>query len=315
MMPGTTTSDLVYASDNNSGAVYVYSISVDGLTLVGTLTGFAYPSGLCADKKGDVWVVDSRSQSSFKPNLYEFAHGGTKAIATLTDEHAVPIGCAVDPMTGNLAVANLNATSSIKEAQGNVAVFKHAAGKPMLYYPPPFSTGFYGEFCGYDDAGNLFVDFQTSYLGQSFGFGELAKGASQIKVIALRGGAINSPGQVQWDGQHVTVTDPNANPTTNSNTTVIYRTTGAGGQIVSSMDLDSANIVEPWIAQFMVYGNLVVAPNAARRKLQLYVYHRGNGMIWQELQTHRLFGTTVSLASSSAGRRALEFRPSAQPFR
>jgi hypothetical protein len=69
MMPGTTTSDLVYASDNNSGAVYVYSISVDGLTLVGTLTGFAYPSGLCADKKGDVWVVDSRSQSSFKPNL------------------------------------------------------------------------------------------------------------------------------------------------------------------------------------------------------------------------------------------------------
>ena len=307
MRPDTTTSNLVYASDNNSGAVYVYSINVNGLALVGTLTGFVSPTGLCADKKGDVWVVDSGS-SFFKPNLFEFAHGGTKAIATLTDEHAVAVGCAVDPMTGNLAVANLNATSSIKEAQGNVAVFKHAAGKPTLYEPPPFSIGFYGQFCGYDDAGNLFVDFQTSYLGESFGFGELAKGASQIKVITLRGGTVNSPGQVQWDGQHVTVTDPDANPTTNSNTTVIYRTTGSGGQIVSSMDLDSTNIVEPWIADFMVYGNLVVAPNAARRKLQLYVYHRGNGMIWQELQTHRLYGTTVSFASSSAGRRALEFR-------
>ena len=44
--------------------------------------------------------------------MVEYAHGGTSSIATLGDPSEYPEGCAVDPATGNLAVANFSAIAA-----------------------------------------------------------------------------------------------------------------------------------------------------------------------------------------------------------
>ena len=90
--------DLLYAAANNS-TVYVFSYPKG--TLVGTLSGFDFPEGLCVDRSGDVWITNSAGTG----NIVEHAHGGTSPIATLNSGYGDPIGCSVDPKTGDLAVA------------------------------------------------------------------------------------------------------------------------------------------------------------------------------------------------------------------
>jgi hypothetical protein len=58
-------------------------------------------------------------------------------------------------------------------------------------------------FCGYDGSGNLFVD---GYSGQHFGLAELAAGGAAFSAISVDR-TINVPGQVQWDGNYITVED------------------------------------------------------------------------------------------------------------
>src|ERR1700722_2239249 len=112
MKPSAKGKSLVYVSSVLSNDVYVYSYSTQ--QLVGTLTGFTTPYGLCSDKKGNVWIVnDGASQ------LVEYAHGGTSPLATLSDSGEYPEGCAVDPQTGNLAVTNFYSQSG----GGSVAIY------------------------------------------------------------------------------------------------------------------------------------------------------------------------------------------------
>jgi len=121
MAPGAETQDLLYISDEGTNDVYVYSWPQ--LKLVGTLTGFSYPQGECVDTKGDVFVVNGRAQSQ----VVEFLHGGTKPIATLSDNYSNhPSGCAVDPTTENLAVTNLETGN---KGDGNVIIYKKARGE------------------------------------------------------------------------------------------------------------------------------------------------------------------------------------------
>lgn len=61
--PGSSSGTLIYVS-SRSGSVYEYSYP-DG-TLVGTLTGFDVPMGLCSDADGNVWITDFTEHSSHK---------------------------------------------------------------------------------------------------------------------------------------------------------------------------------------------------------------------------------------------------------
>src|SRR5580692_2300582 len=61
---------LLYVSDIGAEDVDVFSYP--GGKQVGTLTGFSEPAGLCTDRKGDVFVVDSGND-----RILEYAHGGT----------------------------------------------------------------------------------------------------------------------------------------------------------------------------------------------------------------------------------------------
>ena len=93
-------SSLVYVTDGGNASVTVYSYD-DG-QLVGTLQGFSGPSGLCVDSARDIFVTDTQSEK-----VFEYAHGGTQPINELETNGQQPVGCAVDPLTANLAVASV----------------------------------------------------------------------------------------------------------------------------------------------------------------------------------------------------------------
>src|SRR5580700_6686174 len=116
MLPEAKSEDLLYVSNVYTITVYSYPKG----KLVGTLNNFEKPYGECVDAKGNVWITDS----SFG-KIYEYAHGGTKPIHTVKDPEYVPYGCAVDPTTGDLAVANY---SDASDREGNVAVYHKAKG-------------------------------------------------------------------------------------------------------------------------------------------------------------------------------------------
>jgi hypothetical protein len=143
---GANQQDLLYVTNSN-GLVDIFRYWKH--ELVGVLTDFTSPLGECADRSGNVYIVDNGAQS-----ILEYAHGGTKAIATIIDKGYEPHGCAVDPTTGNLAVANYSSTEYTGYADtGNIAIYAHGAGTPKYYGSDD------GRFTNlaYDDRGNLLV--------------------------------------------------------------------------------------------------------------------------------------------------------------
>ncbi len=183
MSPDAKKRDLLYVSDDTTYDVYVFSYPKG--KLVGTLTGFSAPGGLCADSRGDVFVPNV-----FKSTIEEFAHGGTSPIATLGDApHSFPNSCDVNRTNGDLAVGN-NASGLDGEGRGAIAIYRGAAGTPSFH-----KAMYHPYSCGYDSAGNLFVDGEGAGF-QNFQFGEVpasGKRYRRIKLnqtIALAGGVV-----------------------------------------------------------------------------------------------------------------------------
>lgn len=261
MDPDAKSKDLLYVTNPGGNEILVYSYPQE--KLVGTLTGFYYnffADGVCTDKKGDVWIVANAAQE-----IVEYAHGGTTPIATLSDPGYYPTTCSVDPVTGNLAVANKETNNSTPQ-QGNVAIYAHAKGTPTLYND---SQLFQVWFCGYDDKGNLYVDGTKGY-SVTFGFAELPKGKKQLTNIALKGGTIYFPGKILWDGKYVVVGDQsykNKYPYTSG----AYETTGAAGKIVGSTPFTGSLDV----AGFAIEGNTVIAPDISLENISTYKYPAG----------------------------------------
>ena len=123
MLPESKSRDLLYVSSANNGSVYVYSYPQ--LKLVGTLSSpNSTATGECVDKMGDVFITTTNEQQS--STIYEYKHGGTQPVAELS-EPGSGTGCAIDPKTGNLAVANISDSSNPSNPYfGDVAVFANA---------------------------------------------------------------------------------------------------------------------------------------------------------------------------------------------
>ena len=102
---------------------------------------------LCSDTADNVFVTSADSPSS--GYIYEYAHGGSIPIGTLSDPFGWPHSCSVDPVTGNLAVVDYD------DGGINIAIYQGAAGNPTYYTDPYLS---YYSFCAYDAKGDLFVD-------------------------------------------------------------------------------------------------------------------------------------------------------------
>jgi hypothetical protein len=197
MAPDAGQRDLLYVSNVN-GVVNVYRYWQH--TLAGVLTDFDLPWGECVDESGDVYIADFDGRK-----VVEYAHGGTKPIATIDTTPYRPYGCAVDLKSGTLAVVNF---SGGPDHRGNIAIYLHGTGKPTYY------TYLYDHFesCGYDDRGDLLAASDRpqsdSYLTT---FTYLTKGSRKLRIMKLPGpsaswlwGGIEA---IQFDGKYWVVDD------------------------------------------------------------------------------------------------------------
>jgi hypothetical protein len=262
LSPAAKSGALLYVSDWNANVVDVYSYP--SLKPAGQLTDdMLNPDGLCTDAKGDVFVVNNT------PNAYdvlEFAHGGTTPIQTLGNPGQVGVGCSVDPVTGNLAVTNVEALYS---GRGSVSIYIKATGTPTMYSDPDMASVY---FCGYDDKGNLYLDgFSGGPSEGSFQFAELPKGKSTFKAIALKAATIHFPGGILWDGKYVDVADQIYSQNGSVLTSAVYRTTGAGAKVVSKEILAGSDDV----SSYAIDGSTLIGTNYDDATAGFWKYPKG----------------------------------------
>jgi len=235
MLPEATGEDLIYAVVGCDFSTCVFSYP-DG-RLVGTLpiTGL----GICSDSQGNVFIAGDSE-------VTEYAHGGTSPIATLSVPGTEAHSCAFDPSTNNLAV--------LYDGSGaNVAIYPNEGGAPALYGSP---VG--GWSCGYDDAGNLFVD---GYSNSGYGFAELPSGSSSFTSISISQ-SVGTPGEVQSDGNYITYEDRESGDVKVSQLSI----SGSAATIVGTTKLKlHSTATASWI-----FGNRIIVPHPARRHLRGY---------------------------------------------
>ena len=189
MLPEASGDDLLYVTDEDANSVFVYSYPAG--QSVGALT-FSHPVGECVDGSGNVFIADAQS------SVAEYAHGGTTQIGSLQlpDKSYPPphaYNCAVDPRTKHIAVL----FQKNGQYQSQIAVFRSVTDtNPTIYSHLRDDYA----FCGYDNAGNLFLDgwIVRSHLW------ELKRGAKSVTLLHLNPTQF-TVGQIQWDGQFITL--------------------------------------------------------------------------------------------------------------
>lgn len=263
--------DLLYATGADQGrAVHIFTYPQG--KLIGSLTGFRGTGGECTDPAGDVFVVDSDSSE-----IYEFSHGSTTPLTTLEDRDGSPNNCAVDPASGDLAVANeYNYSPS---GSGSVSIFKHARGLPKTYVDSKMAEMW---FVTYDDQGNLFAD-GSQIASQGFRLAELQLGSGSFTEIKLN----KTPkyfGVIQWDGQYLAVGDQDGD----YRGFVIYRTSGR--KIVDTVILN----YPASYGTFFILGKTILHDYDG---VQLYKYPAGG----DQIKKLKLIGSAPSYVLVSRG--------------
>jgi hypothetical protein len=222
--------DLIYAAAIGKSYVITYPQG----KLVGTINAGAFDA--CSDDAGDVFLAAQQ--------IEEFAHGGTSPIATLSTPGS-PIGCAVNPASGDLAVV-------FTETSGNdVAVFPNASGSPTFY-----ESNLKAFWCGYDDQGNLFVDG----IGQSgaAGLAELAKSAKSFEALSIMPHIDGVFNRIQWDGSYITVqSQSNAKHAPHP---VAINRLSISGSTATVVGATQINKITKTAALSWIYGDKVLVP-------------------------------------------------------
>lgn len=265
---------LLYVSNQGDNTVDIFSYPKGKLEK--KLTGFQSPDGLCSDTKGDVFVTSFSNKE-----IVEYAYGASKPTATLSDTNGYPDACAVDPKTGDLAVANHQGTSG----PGNIAIYKNAAGKATIHILKGLQ---YVGYCGYDNKGDLFVDgttVSTSGPNKQI-FAELPFGSSAMEKITLKT-QLGSGGAIQWDGQYLALAD---NLYQGTQTTAIYQVSVAGsvGTIHSTTVLTGSTS----ISQVWDHAGTIIGADAASVGFWKYP---GTGSAFKTITTvNSAYGVTIS---------------------
>ena len=241
MQANTSGQNLLYVSSVSTGQVYVFAYPQGAL--VTTLSGISAPYGECTDRNGDVFITSivSLSQGS---KILEYAHGGTTPIASLDDPGGA-FACAVDPNTGNLAVANSQDSSNpYNPDYGDVAVYRSATGSPTMYYSSDFS-GFVS--CGYDNKKNLYLAaIHPDDPVHQVRLARLKANDTQVGSIGLDSdiyGGYEFQPSVQWDGKYMTLSSvPKNEGHAGSGVVTLYRlkVSGDNATVVSSLLLKTS---------------------------------------------------------------------------
>jgi WD40 repeat protein len=224
MLPEATSENLLYIANDN-GTVTVYSYPQG--KMVGILLGFDVPEGECVDSAGDVFITVFDLQQ-----IIEYAHAGTKPIATLKDSGHYPWSCSVDPTTGNLAVSDDN---------GTIAVYAKAKGTPK-----ELSTNIMSLWCAYDNKGNLFANGNNDTGVPALT--EFQKGGSGFEPVNLYPDG-DGYGGVQWDGKYLAIGDGGMD---------VYRFAIADGKGTEKAEL---TLIGSTTTVFWIQGSTIAALN------------------------------------------------------
>jgi WD40 repeat protein len=181
--------NLLYAS-THAGEVYIFSYP-SGEYLNALVPGATDIGGLCTDTVGDVFVA---TRDGYEGIIYEYAHGGTSPVSTLTNYEYGAYTCAADPTTGNLAVFS-HATG-----EDVVAIYPDAQGNPTYYTVPNMNT--FPGYLAYDSQGNLFADGYSS--DNSWKIWELPNAGSAFNTLTLSQ-KISALGSLQWVSSYLAV--------------------------------------------------------------------------------------------------------------
>lgn len=256
---GSRQGDLLYVALNGGlNDTFVQFYSYNDPSLAERLNGyFNLVYSLCVDKARRVYVPDySRAQ------IDEYAHGRQNPMRALADTTGYPMGCAVDPSNGDLAVTNFYGTAS---EEGQVLVYRHARGLPKSYIASDISHYW---FATYDDSGDLFVDGasgSTCYPSScTVVVAELPRGAKTFTDLALDK-SIGFPGGLVWDGSDLAVGDQDTNE--------VYRfkISGVNGKLEGVTDLGGAQDV----FQFFIFGNRVIGADHTANTVFYWKYPAG----------------------------------------
>ncbi len=250
MLPEAKGQDLIYATGGCEGTCI---LSYPQGKLVGEISGYQGNglSGDCSDGAGNVYISNNTA-------VVEFAHGGTTPIASFALPQGDAEGCAIDPKTGNLAVVF---------GFTGIAVFSNGLSMPTVY-----SSLLDAQYCGYDSAGNLFVDGATTDThGVAYGLSELPSGGSTFEMLTLDQ-RVGLPGQVQWDGQYLTYESASPSLFTVSRLAI----SGSSATIVSQTTLKR---VRNRLAQSWIYKGSIIAPYSNQgpnpRNIGIWKYPKG----------------------------------------
>jgi hypothetical protein len=213
-----------YVSDTFAGKVYVYAWSVPGMKRGTYLRSIqvAEPLGGCADDRDDIYITNF---SNGNGEVVEYRSDSGRQLRTLRDLGNVPFSCAVDPKTGDIAVANLEVATT-SGGNGSVFVYRGGRGPGIRFSDLPSSVGVLQAiyFVAYDGSGKLYadgsvakclsftycappldahVDMMPSCCSQSSAF-------VPVKLEGEPLAEIQYPGALIWDGKHLDVGDREA---------------------------------------------------------------------------------------------------------
>ncbi len=283
--------DLLYVSNPSNGTVYVYSYP-EGV-LMETLSNLNGVGGECAESSGDVFITTAYQSASSM--IYEYAHGGTSPIGSLSDP-GLANGCSVDPITGNLAVTNpTDDQNPYRPYGGDLAVYAGARGKPTMYYDQDAEVGDF-LFCGYDASGTLYLSALDEYGPTQSLLLRLRKGSSAFEIINLST-KLFGLASVQWDGKHVTAS---SFPESGRGKLLVYRLriSGTSATVIGTTALSSMKNKyrgQTWIQSNMIIG--IDSPNRDYESISFWRYPKG-GNPRQKIKkiSSELWGVTISLA-------------------
>ena len=292
MQPGTSSEDLLYVTQDDGLAVFSYP----DLKLVGHLyLPQGYGGGnACSDKKGNVFVpfVNLSNQDS---GVFEYSHGGTSPIKTLTGPSGYkPQGCSLDSMTGNLAVTNKYYVS--EHRYGNLLIYAKGTGAPTSYSDPSMSV--YGD-PAYDNRGNLFIAGSGS--SSLFALAELPKEDDTLINLAVNENGFTSIGDfMNWDGKYLAI---NASPGSGRfRPQLIYQVQVSG----STASVVRALHFHHWVGEgqsFSLQGAYLVSSEGGRdehlRRVALWKYPAGGQPVMFASGHAFCWGFTVSVAASA----------------
>jgi|HubBroStandDraft_6_1064221.scaffolds.fasta_scaffold88802_1 hypothetical protein len=274
-----SSSDLLYVSDLS--AVYVFSYPQG--QLVESITNIGQPAGLCSDSEGDVFVANQTGNE-----VLEFAHGGTTPISTLRDGGYTPSSCAIDPVSGNLAVANAAQSPS---KPGSLAIYQDARGDPTFLTAP---NVYDFRFCAYDPEGNLLTDG----YGPTFGLAGMHEGSNALTAVTLRSHLppITRAGSLQWDGKYFSL----VSPFKRYGPLLVYRVHQREqmARVVGKLLLhnshghhNSFSDIEYWIQSKVIIGQ-----NGPNRGVAFWHYSRNEKPFEVLKHPHTSYGITISVA-------------------